>query len=295
MKRTKPHAGMMRLCRDTACRVRPVSPVMSIANINKAVKDNWKSAGSYEEFMGRWSRLVAPRFLDWLDAPARRSWIEIGCGTGALTQAILSQCAPNRVLAIDPSPAFIAHARAKAVDSRVEFANTTIENMRGEEFDYLVSGLVLNFLRRPSDALETMKRMASDGGTIAAYVWDYADGMQFLRYFWDAALALDANASSLDEGNRFPICRPEALRGLFEGAQMRDIIVDEIEIPTEFETYDDYWRPFEGGQGSAPSYVSTLGQRTRAELKKRLAEMLPVERNGSIRMKARAWTIRGSK
>ena len=135
----------------------------------------------------------------------------------------------------------------------------------------------------------------ADGGTVASYVWDYADGMQFLRYFWDAVSKLDGNASSLDEGNRFPLCRPEALRKLFEEAGLRGITVDSIKVPTEFASLEDYWRPFEGGQGPAPGYVSTLGPQKRAELKKRLSETLPIGEDGSIRLTAKAWAVRGSK
>jgi SAM-dependent methyltransferase len=268
---------------------------MSTANTKTTVSDSWKSAQSYDDYMGRWSRLVAPRFLDWLGAPPRKSWLEIGCGTGALTQAILARCAPKRVLAIDLSPDFIAHAKAKTVDSRVEFANIALENVRGEKFDFIVSGLVLNFLPRPYDGLSLMKQIANDGGVIAAYVWDYADGMQFLRYFWDAVIGLDDSAAALDEAKRFPVCRPEALRGLFEGAKLNEIAVEAIEVPTEFASFEDYWRPFEGGQGPAPSHVATLEPQKRAALKKQLSETLPTDKNGFIRLTARTWAVRGSK
>jgi hypothetical protein len=140
-----------------------------------------------------------------------------------------------------------------------------------------------------------MKLATSKGGMVASYVWDYADGMKFLRYFWDAVNDLDGNASGLDEGRRFPICRPEALRKLFVKAGLRDIAVDAIEVPTEFASFDDYWRPFEGGQGPAPGYVAALDTQKRAELKKRLHETLPIGRDGSIRLTAKAWAVRGSK
>ncbi len=258
-------------------------------------KDRWKNPGSYENYMGRWSRLVAPRFLDWLAAPPQRSWLDFGCGTGALTQTILSWSAPKRVLAIDPSQEFVSHARALTVDSRVEFKAVGLEALRGEKFDIIVSGLVLNLLPKPYDGLAAMKHLTIKGGTIAAYVWDYIEGMAILRYFWDAAVALDESVAGLDEARRFPLCRSEALRGLFDGAGLQDVVVDSIEIPTEFASFEDYWRPFDGGQGPAPGYVSSLSPQKRAELKKRLSETLPFSGDGSIRLTAKAWAVRGSK
>jgi hypothetical protein len=139
-----------------------------------------------------------------------------------------------------------------------------------------------------------MARVTGTGGTIGAYVWDYAGKMELMRYFWDEAVALDPGAAALDEGVRFPLCRPEALTGLFRQADLQAIAVTAIDIRTRFATFDGYWRPFLGGQGPAPAYVIALDDHTRAQLRDRLRARLPVAADGSIALTARAWAIRGT-
>jgi hypothetical protein len=139
-----------------------------------------------------------------------------------------------------------------------------------------------------------MARVTGRGGTIAAYVWDYAEGMQLIRFFWDAAVALDPAAARMDEGPRFPLCRPDALVQLFAAAGLQRVEVTAIDIPTPFASFDDYWRPFLGGQGPAPAYAMALDEAARARLRDRLRERLPAQADGSIRLTARAWAARGT-
>jgi hypothetical protein len=103
-----------------------------------------------------------------------------------------------------------------------------------------------------------MARIARPRGTVGAYVWDYAEGIGLMRYFWDAAGALDPKAKELDEGRRFWLCRPEPLSRLFLTTGLEDVEVRAIEVPTYFRDFDDYWSPFLGGQGPAPSYAMSL-------------------------------------
>jgi hypothetical protein len=126
-------------------------------------------------------------------------------------------------------------------------------------------------------------------------VWDYAEGMQMIRYFWDAATALDPAAAELDEGPRFPLCRPDPLRDLWTGAGLTGVEVGPIEVPTRFRDLDDYWTPFLGGQGPAPGFVGTLDEDRRAALQAQLGERLPVAADGSITLSARAWAISGTR
>jgi SAM-dependent methyltransferase len=161
------------------------------------------------------------------------------------------------------------------------------------DVDVAVSGLALNFFPDPARGLHEMRRVTTRGGTIAAYVWDYAGKMEFMRHFWDAAVAMSSAARTLDEGSRFPLCRPGALERLFRGAGLMDVHVRSIDVPTQFADFDDFWLPFLGGQGPAPSYVMSLDEATRDELRDRLRRRLPVESDGSIALIARAWAIRG--
>ena len=128
---------------------------------------------------------------------------------------------------------------------------------------------------------------------MAAYLWDYAEGMQMMRRFWDAAAALDPAAQEQDEGRRFPLCRPGPLRALFEEAGLRSVEVAAIEVPTVFRDFDDYWTPFLSGQAPAPGYCMSLNEDRRAALRERLRTSLPAEPDGRIRLTARAWAARG--
>ena len=138
------------------------------------------------------------------------------------------------------------------------------------------------------------KQVSDKGGTIAGYVWDYAGKMELMRYFWDAAVELDPGAAKLDEGTRFPLCRPEALENLFADAGLKGVEVKPIDIPTRFTNFDDYWQPFLGGQGPAPGYAMALDETVRARLRDRIRARIPVAANGSISLTARAWATRAT-
>jgi ubiquinone/menaquinone biosynthesis C-methylase UbiE len=259
------------------------------------LQDSWSGADAYEDYMGRWSRMMALEVLNWLNQPPGMRWADIGCGTGALTAAILETAAPGSVQAFDLSAQYVAAARQSISDPQAGFAVADAGALPREDatFDVAVSGLMLNFVPDPKRVLGEMQRVVSPGGTVAVYVWDYAEGMEFIRVFWDAASAQDPSASTYDEGERFPLCRPEALRRLFEEAELRDIEVTSLEIPTRFRDFDDYWTPFEGGQGPAPGYVVSLAANERAGLRAMLSARLERAADGTIPMVARAWGARG--
>jgi ubiquinone/menaquinone biosynthesis C-methylase UbiE len=256
---------------------------------------SWVGADSYEAYVGRWSRLVAPRFLLWLALPEGLRWLDVGCGTGALSSAVLSACAPEQVVGVDPSPTFVAHAAAHVAGARASFREGTAQDLPVDDgsFDAVVSALVLNFVPDQPAALREMRRASRPGGTVAAYVWDYPGGMELMAYFWDAATELAPAAGELSESLRFAMCRPEPLRQLFVDAGFDDIAVDGIVVPTVFVDFDDYWSPFLGGQGPAPAYAMSLADEDRRALREALRDRLPADDDGSIRLTARAWVVRG--
>lgn len=258
-------------------------------------KDTWAAGDLYEPYVGRWSRLVARDFLDWLAVPPGRNWLDVGCGTGALSQTILQRAQPRSVKGIDPSAGFVAHAAAHVVDPRAAFEVADAQSLPLEAaaFDAAVSGLVLNFVPNPATAVAEMRRVVRRGGIVAAYVWDYADGMQLMRHFWDAAAALDPAAAKLDEGVRFPLCREAPMAALLESAGLDRIETRAIDVPTRFRDFDDYWNPFLGGQGPAPTYAMSLAEDKRAALRERIRAGLPIASDGSIALVARAWAVRG--
>lgn len=257
--------------------------------------DQWSSGAKYEPYVGRWSRLVARQFLDWLQPDGNLRWLDVGCGTGALTEAILRTASPLQILAVDRSQEYLEYARSGIDDLRVEFQVAEAESLpaRDAEFDMAVSGLVLNFLSDPAVGAAEMRRAIRIGGRVAVYVWDYAGGMQFMRHFWEAAVALDPSAAALDQGRRFPVCAPDRLARLFESVGLRDVAVAAIDIETRFQDFEDFWNPFLGAQGSAPAYLAGLGEDRREALRERLRATLPYEPDRSILLAARAWAVRG--
>jgi len=245
------------------------------------VRDVWAAADAYEDYVGRWSRQVAARFVPWLGVPPGRRWLDVGCGTGALSAA--ARAAGGSVAGVDPSRGFLAGGRDVVVgDARAL-------PFLADRFDVVVSGLALNFVPDPARAVAELTRVAVPGATVASYVWDYADGMTMMRLFWDAARDVDPAAP--DEGHRFPLCRPDALTGLWRGAGLTGVTVDAIEIPTDFADFDDYWRPFLGGQGAAPAYLMALPEPDRDTLREALRARLP---DRDLRLTARAWAVRGT-
>jgi SAM-dependent methyltransferase len=258
----------------------------------------WGNTEAYEAYMGRWSRPAAMAFLGWLAPPPALRWLDVGCGTGALTETLLAAADPREVLGIDPSADFIAAATARITDPRARFAIGDARALptAGDAFDVAVAGLSLNFVPEPALAVAEMVRAVRGGGTVGAYVWDYAGEMQLVRSFWQAAIALDPAAAALDQGRQFPLCQPEPLAALFRLASLASIDVHAITVPTTFRDFDDYWQPhLLGGSGVAQRYVSTLGETRRAALRDRLQTTLPIAPDGSIPLTARAWAIRGRK
>jgi SAM-dependent methyltransferase len=254
----------------------------------------WASGPAYEAYVGRWSRAVAARFVPSLAAPGAAAWVDVGCGTGVLTAAVLQHAEPSSVLGVDASPAFLEVAAATIPDPRARFEVADAAALPADDgaLDVLVSGLVLNFLPDRPAALAEWRRVLRPGGILGLYVWDYAGEMQLMRHLWDAATELDPAASDLDEGRRSGFCRPEPLRELARIAGFDGVQVDAIDVPTVFRDFDDYWSPFLGGTGPAPAYVTGLPPDARDRLRERLAARLPRVADGSIPLTARAWAVR---
>jgi trans-aconitate methyltransferase len=254
----------------------------------------WDSGHAYEQYVGRWSRKVAVEFLRWLDPEPGLQWADVGCGTGALSAAILETCQPSAIHGIDASEGFVSRARQEIRDARVRFETGDAAALPWPSAarDVTVSGLVLNFVRDHEAMAREMARVTRAGGRVAAYVWDYAGDMQMMRHFWDAAIAVSPADARLDQAERFPLCQPEPLRALFERTGIARVAVRAIDIATVFRDFDDYWHPFLGRTGAAPTYLAGVGddvqERIRGQLQSRLASQ-----GGPIQLTARAWAVQG--
>jgi SAM-dependent methyltransferase len=255
--------------------------------------DTWERGDPYEQYVGRWSRQVAPVFLSWLGVPPGKRWLDVGCGTGALCAAIAEQCSPSSVQGVEPSAGFRKLA-ALSLGDRVQLHDGTAESLPLPDatVDVTVSALVLNFIPDLPAALAEMIRVTARGGTIAAYVWDYAGKMELIRHFWDAASALDHEAAKLHEGVRFPLCNPNALTAEFRKAGLRAPETLPIDVPIHLRSFDEYWGPFLGGQGPAPTYAMSLSEEARTRLRDHLRMRVPLAADGSLQLTGRALAIR---
>ncbi len=258
------------------------------------IKDKWNDGDPYEYFMGRWSSLMSIVFLKWLNMPSNLNWLDVGCGTGALSEAIEKNCNPKHLASIDPSESFIEKVKHR-ISITGEFKVGSVENVpfKKESFEVIVSGLALNFFPDLEKALSELKRVSKPNGVIAAYVWDYSGRMDFLRHFWDAAYQIDPKSIEHDEGLRFPICNSENLISAFKNADIIEIESAQLDIDTIFKDFDDFWNPFLGLQGPAPSYLASLNNELQKDLKNKIKERLQFESDGSIKLVGRAIAIRG--
>ena len=257
-------------------------------------EDEWSSGDAYEAYIGRWSRPVARAFVRWLNIRPQLRWLDLGCGTGALTGAIVHEADPETVLGIDASAAYVDAAQRRVHDRRVRFEEGDAATLDLEkDVDVVASGLVLNFLADPAAVVAAMARAVTDRGVVATYVWDYAGRMELLRRFWDAAGELDPGARALDEGARFPLCDPARLAELCVDAVLVSVDTTAIDVPTVFGDFDDFWAPFLGGQGPAPGYVRSRSDAERDALRDAIRASLPIAADGSISLIARAWAVRG--
>jgi SAM-dependent methyltransferase len=257
--------------------------------------DAWNVGHAYEQYVGRWSRQVALEFLRWLALPSNLAWADVGCGTGALASTILSEYEPVSVWGIDASTGFITHVRQQIMDPRARFEVGDATGLPWDSavLDAVVSGLVLNFVQDHESMVREMARITKPGGTVAVYVWDYAGGMQMMRYFWDAAIEVSPNDAKLNQAERFPICQPIPLQALFERVGLGSVTVRAVDIPTVFENFDAYWQPFLGRTGAAPTYLASVDEDVREQIRLRLESRLASTPDGPIKLTARAWAVQG--
>ncbi len=256
--------------------------------------DRQAGSDAYERYIGRWSRPVADQFVVWLDVPPGQRWLDVGCGTGALSDAILKRSAPASLIGVDPVEPFIARATAALTDPRASFrlGSAADTGLPDDAADVAVAGFVLNFVPDVGAALAEWRRVLEPGGVVGAYVWDYVRGMGFIRQFWDAAVTVDPAAAALDQGGRLGLSAAGQLEAAFRAAGFVAVEAHSIAIPTVFADFDDLWLPFLGGTGGAPGYVATLDDAHRDAIRERLRRSVAAESDGSIHFEARAWAVR---
>jgi SAM-dependent methyltransferase len=249
----------------------------------------FSESDGYERFMGRWSRRLAPQFVAFARVGEGDRVLDVGSGTGALSFAAAAVRSAS-VTGVDPSAAYVRYAQDHADDDRVRFevADARALPFPDDAFDRTLSMLVLNFVADPAAALREMIRATRPDGVVAAAVWDYGEGMQMLRAFWDEAVALNPDAESRDE-KHMPLSTRGALADLWRAHGLQNVDEEPLSIDMAFTSFDDYWQPFLMGQGPAGAYVSTLAEYARHALESRLRGRMA----DSLKLPARAWAARG--
>jgi SAM-dependent methyltransferase len=244
----------------------------------------FSESDGYERFMGRWSRRLAPLFVTFAGVTEGDRVLDVGSGTGALSAAAAA-VESVRVTGIEPSPAYVRYAQEHADGEFVVGDALTLPFPDGA-FDRTLSMLVLNFVPEAGAALQQMIRVTRPAGVVAAAVWDYRDGMQMLRRFWEAAVALDPDAAPRDE-RQMPLCTRGELAELWRTQGLQAVDEQPLTIEMAFASFDDYWQPFLCGQGPAGAYVSSLPESARRALESRLRADV------DLTQRARAWAVRG--
>jgi len=249
----------------------------------------------YDLLMGRWSRLLAPMFVRFADVKDGEHVLEVGCGTGSLTRALLESGPKVQVTGVDGSADYIAINREASDERRVKLEQGDAQALPypDRNFDRTVSLLVMNFIPDATRAVMEMKRVTRAGGSVAAAVWDYGDGMEMLRHLWDEAAAIDDVAVARHEGN-MPLCRQGELAALWRECGFKSVADTGLTMQMDFSSFDDYWAPFLTGVGPSGSYVSNLDSATRAKLQDRLREKLTGNMGEApFSLSARAWAVHG--
>ena len=250
---------------------------------------------AYERFMGRWSREVAPLLVEFARVRDGDAVLDVGSGTGALTTAVATAAPSSRIVGIDPAASYVAFATARHPADRIRFEVGDAQRLRfgDRTFDRTLSLLVLNFIPDRSKALDEMIRVTRRGGTVASAVWDYGQGMEMLRIFWDESVALNPAADARDE-RHMPLSRQGDLGALWRKHRLRNVSEDSLTIRTRFSSFDDYWLPFLEKQGPAGDYVAGLAAGEREKLRERLRKRLLNDgRDRPFVLNARAWAVRG--
>jgi len=255
----------------------------------------FSASAGYERFMGRWSQALAPRYIDFAGLKDGDRVLDVGTGTGSLGSAIETRMPSSRVVGIDPSEGFIAFARKNSKSNRARYEVGDAQALKFEDasFDSTLALLVMNFVPDHDKAIVEMRRVTRPRGVVSACVWDYNEGMQMLRFFWDEAVAIDPSSEPKDE-RHMKLSHEGQLAALWKSAGLVNVLEKPLTIDQAFSSFDDFWDPFTKGVGPGGAYVVSLSEDRRAQLESRMRKRLLGGRgDGPFALKARAWCVRG--
>ena len=263
--------------------------------VNEAEARMFSAAAGYERFMGRWSRLLAPAYIAFAGVRDGDHVLDVGTGTGALATALAAAKPSSQLVGIDPSAAFIDYVGKSLKSPRARFEVGDAQALRFEAaaFDQAMSLLVMNFVPDHQKAISEMRRVTRSRGVVSACVWDYNEGMQMLRFFWDEVVALDPAMAPKDE-RHMKLSREGQLGELWKAAGLVNVVEESLAIQQAYAAFEDYWGPFLKGAGPGGAYVVSLSEDRRRQLAARLRKRLLGDRgDGAFTLEARAWCVRG--
>ena len=245
------------------------------------------TAEAYDQFMGRYSLLLSPQLADLAGVQASQRALDVGCGPGALTAELVTRLGASAVAAVDPSPPFVAAARARYPDVDVHQASAERLPFADRAFDAALAQLVVHFMTDPVAGLAEMARVTRHGGVVAACVWDHAGEKGPLSMFWRAAREIDPQ---VEDESQLAGTREGHLTQLFADAGLNEIEDTVLSASLEHPSFEEWWEPFTRGVGPAGSYVARLNADRQAALRERCRSLLPV---GRFVLTAQAWAARG--
>ena len=276
----------------------PVSGGNAFAQSTKVTEAEvrmFTASAGYERFMGRWSRLLAPRYIAFAGIKDGDRVLDVGTGTGSVAAAAEASMPKSEIVGIDPSAEFIAYAQknAKSTRARFEVGDGQALKFKDASFDHTMSLLVMNFIPDHNKAIAEMRRVTRPQGIVSSCVWDYDAGMQMLRFFWDEAVALDPTIEPKDE-RHMKLSRQGQLGDLWRKAGLVNVREEPLVIDQPFSSFNDYWEPFTKGVGPGGAFVVSLSEDRRQQLEARMRKRLLGDRqDGPFTLKARVWCVRG--
>jgi SAM-dependent methyltransferase len=244
----------------------------------------------YDRFMGRYSRELSPRLIEFGRVEPGMAVVDVGCGPGPLTERLVERVGAGSVAAADPSEPFVTAARERAPSADVRQAAAEELPWEDDSFDAALSQLVVNFMRDADAGVSEMRRVVRPDGVVAACTWSYADDMQMLRGFWDAARRLDSGAP--DEGSQMRYRTVEELDELWRRVGLTEVETDHLSVETGYTDFDDLWEPFTYGVGPAGVYLAKLDSEQRDQVRTELFKGLG-EPTGAFTLTATACAVRG--
>ena len=255
---------------------------------------SFHNAEAYEQFMGRWSRRLAPLLIRFGGLSDGDRVLDVGCGTGSLAFSVPEITNVEAVTGIDLTPDFVAFAQARAADPRISFQLADARDLPFDDdaFDRAFSLLVLHFLPDAERAVAEMRRVVRPGGTVAAAVWDNYGGQPHTRMLWDIAGTLDP---SVEPPLFRPMTAPGEMAAVWRELGLLEVEQTSLMIRTEFTCFDDYWGPFVRGEGPHGQYVARLSDTARATLQEHMRRAYLAKRPDGPRSFANiAWACRGT-